>query len=53
MKHRILSIADGFYQLCGSSYHTLQRNVPVFAEGFTSDEGRHSIAPPLPNENML
>src|SRR5690625_7227680 len=38
----MLSIADDFYQLCSSSYHTLRRNVPAFAEVFTSDEKRHS-----------
>lgn len=32
-----LSIADGFYQLCGSFYHTLRKDVPVFAEKFTSE----------------
>src|SRR5690625_348014 len=37
-----MSIADDFYQLCSSSYHTLRRNVPAFAEVFTSDEKRHS-----------
>jgi|SRR5690625_2840488 len=31
----ILSIADGFYQLCSSFYHSLRSNVPLLAEWFT------------------
>src|SRR5690625_319047 len=30
-----LSIADGFYQLCSSFYHSLRSNVPLLAEWFT------------------
>src|SRR5690625_6933421 len=37
-----LSIAHDFYQLCSSSYHTLRRNLPAFAEGFTGAEKRQS-----------
>jgi len=38
-----LSIADDFYQLCSSFYHTMRKNLPAFAWIFTSDEKRHSI----------
>src|SRR5690625_1128160 len=30
-----MSIADGFYQLCSSFYHSLRSNVPLLAEWFT------------------
>lgn len=37
MKLVCLSIADDFHQLCGSSYHILRRNVPMFVKVFAND----------------